>query len=212
MNPSFARPLLPLVLVAAVALSGCQIIPTAQPDPTRFYVLSVPAIATTLEAVPPEQQVRLGLLTLDVAAYLAASKSLIVRRGANEITYLTYDRWAEGLGAGASRLINRRLTASARVAGVETYPFTGEVARDYDLALRLDRCEGRLAADGTASAEVGLTYEIIATADGAVVASGTLTPPAISWDGRDAEALAAALSQAVVDAASGLVAVLPFKP
>lgn len=209
--PRLRLPVL-LIALAALAGTGCQILPSAKPDPTRFYVLSVPAIPTTREAVPPELQVRVGLRPVRVPGYLTGTKSLVVRRGTNEVTYLTYDRWAENIDVGVGRLLAQRLAASAKVAGVELYPFDGNVSRDYDLTIDLQRCEGQVNDAGDATALVVLNYEISrAGAGGEIVASGTLAPEGVAWDGRDANALVAALSQTLLRAGHGLVAELPLK-
>ncbi len=201
-----------LVSLAAFGLAGCEIIPAAKPDPTQFYVLSVPAIPTTREAVPPGAQIRLGLRPLTLPGYLSNTKNLVVRRGTNAVTYLTFDRWAENLDLGAGRLIAQRLAASARVSGVETYPFDRAIDRDYDLSIDIERCEGQIDTAGNAIALVVLHYEITtAGAGGKIVAQGTLAPAGQAWDGRDANALAAALSQTLLHAADGLVAELPAK-
>lgn len=203
-------PLLRLLFVAAcLLLASCQLVPSAAPDATRFYVLDVAAIPTTREFVPSEHQVRLHLHALEVPAYFTQQRELLVRRGTNELVPLYGHRWAESLDAGVSRLLARRLAASAKVAGVAPPPFDGTTARDYDLYLNLERCEGQRTADGSAAVVV-LTYRLVQP-NGTVAARGELAPPPVDWDGTSPAALVTALSQAVLQAGHALVAALPLR-
>lgn len=206
-------PTLALVLAcAALAATGCQILPKAQPDPTRYYVLSVPAIPTTMEYVPPEAQVRLGLHRVGLPAYLATTPNLVVRRGDNEVSFLRDSRWAEDLAAGISRLLAQRLAASAKVAGVETFPFPGDLDRDFDLTVNVARAEGLIDSAGNATTDVELTYTLTTPGTGGTVTRrGTLTAPAHSWEPGNPASLVAALSTAILQAGNGLVAELPLK-
>ena len=87
-RPPSSRFAFALVLAcAAFAATGCQVLPKAQPDPTRYYLLSTPSLFTTREFTPPEVQVRLGLHRVGLPAYLATTPNLVVRRGDNEISY-----------------------------------------------------------------------------------------------------------------------------
>jgi uncharacterized lipoprotein YmbA len=198
-----------LLLPAVLLLSACQIIPPATPDPTRFYVLDAAAIATTKEFVPPEHQVRLHLHALELPTYLTQSRELLVRRGTHELVPWNGHRWAEGIDAGVSRLLARRLAASAKVAGVATPPFDGTTGRDLDLFVRLERAEGQRTATGHVAVVV-LGYRAVQP-DGTVVAQGELAPPPVAWDGDSPAALVAALSQAVLQAGHALVAALPLR-
>lgn len=203
-------PLLRLLLVpVGLLLASCQLVPSAAPDATRFYVLDVAAVPTTREFVPPEHPVRLHLHALTVPAYLTQQRELLVRRGGNELVPLYGHRWAESLDAGVSRLLARRLAASAKVAHVALPPFDGTTAHDYDLYLHLERCEGQRAAAG-GTAVVVLTYRLVQP-DGTVAARGELAPPPVAWDGDSPAALVTALSQAVLQAGNGLVAALPLR-
>jgi uncharacterized lipoprotein YmbA len=197
---------------AALAATGCQILPKAQPDPTRYYILSTPSPFTTREFTPPEVQVRLGLQRVGLPAYLATTPNLVVRRGDNEITYLRDSRWAEDLSVGIRRLLTHRLSSSAKVDGVEMAPFLGQIERDFDLTVDVQRAEGVIDAAGNATTVVELTYTVTTPgAGGAVTHRGTLQAPAQSWDPAEPASLVAALSTAILQAGHALVAELPLK-
>ena len=212
-RPPSSRFAFALVLAcAAFAATGCQVLPKAQPDHTRYYLLSTPSLFTTREFTPPEVQVRLGLHRVGLPAYLATTPNLVVRRGDNEISYLRDSRWAEDLSVGIRRLLTHRLSSSAKVDGVELAPFPGQNARDFDLTVDVQRAEGVIDDAGNATTAVELTYTISAPGDGGIVSRrGILTAPAQFWDPAKPVSLVAALSTAILQAGNRLVAELPLK-
>jgi hypothetical protein len=91
-------------------------------------------------------------------------------------------------------------------------PFPFEVERDYDVAVRVLRCEGERRADGRTVATLAALIEVTrAGPGGAVVWRQTYTAPELPWDGKDHGALAAALSQGVASLAATVAAELPAK-
>lgn len=175
--------------LTALLLSGCSsILPEAQSDPTRYYVLTAPALVT-----PAAAETVLGLRNVEVAAYLR-SRSVIVRKGENEVEFREFARWGEALDAGIARTLRESLMASGEVAQVAVVPFALDVERDYDLAVRVLACEGE-AAGGV---RFRATWELWSTGAGAEVTQrGDYTARSLTWDGRNEASLAAALSQAV---------------
>jgi hypothetical protein len=187
-----------LMAVTATVLGGCQLLPPGTVDTTRFFVLSASSVdaAAPAEAKPSSARLQVGLRPVELPAYLRATKSMVVRDGANEIRYQDYSRWAEPLESGVNRVLMEKLQASPAVAGVDAHPLRGDVARDYLVTVRILRCEGVQGA--TASFRFAASYEI-APGEGVegVTRSRTYTAPDRPWDGKDFNALASLLSDAV---------------
>jgi uncharacterized lipoprotein YmbA len=192
-----------LMAVAATVLGGCQLLPVATADATRFFVLTGPTAVAQ-----PGGRLQVGLKAVEMPAYLRATKSMVVRDGANEIRYQDYARWAEPLEAGVLRILKERLLASPEVRGVDAHPMRGDVTRDYDVAVRIIRCEGAAGSDDVA--RFSASYEIVAAdGSGKVVASRTFTAPETVWNGKDFGALATLLSEGVSGLGAQIAADLP---
>ncbi len=203
------RRLLPawaLMAVAATVLGGCQLLPVATADATRFFVLTGTAPAADAAVAKTGGRLQVGLKPVEMPGYLRATKSMVVRDGTNEIRYQDYSRWAEPLEAGVLRILKERLLASPEVRGVDAHPMRGDVARDCDVTVRIIRCEG--SADG--AVRFAAAYEIVAAdGSGKVVAGGAFTAPDAAWDGKDFGALAVALSEGVGGLAERIAGELP---
>jgi uncharacterized lipoprotein YmbA len=209
-TPRLRRRFLPawaLMAVAATVAGGCQLLPTATPDSTRFFVLSGPAV-TDPGVARPSGRLQIGLRPVELPAYLRATKSMVVRDGANEIRYQDYSRWAEPLESGVNRVLKERLLASPEVRGVDAHPMRGDVVRDYDVSVRIIACEG--VTEAKPLARFSATYEInAADGTGKMVTSGTYSAPESTWDGKDFAALAKLLSEGVTGLSEKIVADLP---
>lgn len=196
-----------LMAVAATVLGGCQLLPPASADATRFFVLTGP-VTSGAAVAQPAGRLQIGLKPVDLPAYLRTTKSMVVRDGANEIRYQDYSRWAEPLEAGVIRLLKERLLASPVVRGVDAHPMRGDVARDYDVSVRILRCEGAAGSEGVA--RFSASYEIVAAdGSGKVVASRTFTAPEAAWDGKNFGTLATLLSEGVTALGAQVAADLP---
>jgi len=198
----------PGLLLAALILvvSGCSIIPEPPKDPTRYYVLTGPALSD--EGVRQiSGNLRIGLKAVEVAPYLR-KPMIAVRRDTNELAYNDYVRWAEPLEAGIARTVQARLLANPRVGRVFIAPFAFEQQHDYDIALSIIRCEGVV--EGRTVARFAASLEIT-TGDeaGRVVARKVFQASDAAWDGKDFTALAAALSNGVAALCDDLLAALP---
>ena len=188
-------------------LSGCNVVPPAQDDPTRHFVLSDPAAQAV--PAPAPGAARIGLRTVKLEGYLA-KKSMVVRTGENEVEFMDYMRWAEPLEGAVARIVRLRLLGSPGVAAVSTEPFPADEARDYDVSIDIRRFEGSRAASGKYSASLSATIVIsTAGANPVVVATRLFTAPAAQWDGRDFGALASLLSADVSALGQDVVAGIP---
>lgn len=214
MPRSSSRRLIGLVLAAAVlALAGCSLFPKPAPDPTRHYVLTSPA--PVANGIVKKGTLKVGLRAIQIAPYLDG-KSMIVRRGENEIDYRDYARWAEPLATGINRMLVARLHVADRVARVFPQPYPFDIARDVDVSISVLRCEGRVLPDGRAVASFSCAVEIVRpsgdkTGAGEVLKRAVFEAPETEWRDGDYAALATVLSADVAKLADFIVAALPEK-
>lgn len=187
-------------LVAAALLAGCNLLPEAQPDNTRHYVLESGVV---VPATGPTGTVRLGLRPVDVPVYLR-QKSIVIRTGDNELAYTPDARWAEPIEAGITRLLREHLAARVRVLA---YPFPAQLPRDYDLTVRILNAEG--AKDGVQFVAV---FELLRVGDRPeIVVRREFRTRGRPWNGDHGQ-LARVLSDAVAELADEIVAAVPQPP
>jgi uncharacterized protein len=201
-----------LGLLSAVVLgvTGCSLLPEPKADPTRYYVLTGQPVAEEL-APKVEGALVLGVKRIEIASYLNG-KDMVVRETSNEIAYNSFSRWAEPLTTSIGRAVSGRLASSPKVTRVYAQPFPFDVERDYDVSIRVMRCEGERTAAGELTASFSALVEVTeAKTGGAVVLRKLFTAPAAKWDGKDFGALAAALSDSVAALGAEVVAALPAK-
>jgi uncharacterized protein len=193
---------------ALLGLAGCSLLPAPQSDPTRYYVLTG---GTPGEARPEKTAgaLVLGLKRIEIVPYLNG-KDMVVREHGNEIAYQSFSRWAEPLNASIGRTLIGRLSSAETVSRVYTQGFPFDVERDYDVAVRVLRCEGEHLESGKYVSSFSAVLEVTeAKAGGAVVLRKVFTAPAGEWNGKDFGRLAAALSDAVGALAAEVVGALP---
>ena len=183
--------LLVSLLAAAAAGAGCSLVPSPQPDPTRFFLLA---------AEPGEAAPARGVVTLrpvELAAYLR-QPALVVRQGDNEVKFREAARWGEPLEQGVARVLGdnlRRLGFAPSARGGEADAAT--------LVVRV------LAAEGTAAGGVEFRALWELTRRGAPPVGGEFRAPGLRWDGRNEAGLAAALSAAVAGLAAEIAGQVP---
>jgi len=206
-NQMTSRPnFFPGLLFAALGLlttGGCNLLPQAQSDPTRFYVLSTPAAAAAFGAEAKAPAIHLR--PVELASYIKA-KPMIVRRGDNEIEFREYARWGEPLELGIGRVLREELlvrgaAGAVLAAGLRAF----NVDYDYELTVRVLACEGQT--DG--SVKFRAVWELSTTgATPKVAARGDFSPTGLKWDTKNESTLASQLSEAVsglaADVATGL--------
>lgn len=206
----FRFSVLGLLSSAALALAGCSLLPAPKVDPTRYYVLTGRA-ADPADSAKAEGALVLGVRRIELMPYLNG-KDMVVRQGGNEIVYQSFARWAEPLATSIGRAVAVRLAGAGTVARVHAQPFPFDGERDYDVAIRVFRCEGERRSEGGAFASFAALVEVTeAGAGGALVLRRYFTAPEVAWDGRDFGALASALSEQVGALGDEVVAALPAK-
>lgn len=193
-------------------LAGCNIIPPPTADATRYYVLTGPVIGAA-GSQPIAGALRLGLRNVELAPYLKKG-SLVVRTGDNEVVFPTEARWAEPLEQEILHTLRSQLLAAPSVGRVFVQPFAFDEPRDFDVSVRVIRCEGvQTAAGGRPSVRFAANVEVTRSgAAGDVVARRRFVAPDMAWDGKDYAQLAARISAAVAALSEDVIGVLPAKP
>ena len=182
--------------------AGCSLLPQAQTDPTKFYVLSRPA--TTGE--PAAKGPAIYLRPVELASYIK-SKPLIVRRGDNEIEFHEYARWGEPLEQGIGRLLREELLARGAASAVLAARLrAADVAYDYLLTVRVLACEGGV--DGAVFFRAVWELSTANSTTPTIVAQGDYRPIDLRWDGKNETALVGQISQAVAGLAGEITAAL----
>jgi len=189
-------------------LTGCNLIPAPTADSTRYYVLASPQLGAA-GTQPSTGTLRLGLRNVELAAYLKKG-SLVVRTGENEVSFPNDARWGEPLEQEILHTLRAQLLAAPTVGRVFMQPFPFDEKRDYDVSVRILRCEGVLAGGGKGATQFVATVEIMRSGTaGEVVARKRFVAPESPWDGKDFARLAAELSVAVGALSQEVVATLP---
>ena len=185
-------------VVCLLLLAGCSL-PKAQPDPTRFYVLSTDAV----RAAPPPNAPVLQLREVETASYLR-TRPIVVRRGDNEIAFREFALWGEPLESGIARVLREELLARGAVGAVVYSPGRrAETNADVVLSVRILACEG--GANGQVVFRA--VWELSSTGpDPATLGRGDFRPADLRWDGKSEGSLAAQLSQAVAGLAQEIAA------
>lgn len=198
-----------LFLAGIGLVSACTIpLPNAQPDLTRYYLLTPAPVQPEADAGSALKHWVLGVRAVDIAPYLQ-TKLFVVRSHGNQIAFLDSTRWGEPLDLGIARVLAENLQPLKNVARVTTPPFRADEQRDFEILLRVSACEG------TADGEVRFSaqWRILApTAAAGTVAEGTYSASGLRWDGHDHGQLAARLSEAIAALSRDIAAALPKEP
>ena len=197
-----------LGVITAVALSSCAFL---QPhaDPTKFYLLTTPDASSQPATNNKLASYKLGLRSIEMPAYLQ-SKLMVVRTGTNEIHFAEFDRWAEPLDEGISRVVKEALCSADNVESVALNSH-GEDTLDYEVMIRVLACEGVRGQSGTGLIRLVMSWEIKSVGTNATVNKrGGFTAAPAAWDGKDYGQLALQLSKDIAAAGKALVADLPM--
>jgi uncharacterized lipoprotein YmbA len=192
---------------ALIALTGCFSL--SRPTPSvRHFVLG--------RARPPEvgavssASIAVGLRRLQLASYLETT-FIVVRWGAQRVTFAESDRWGENLGEGINHALADYLAGRAPFARLDVAPWPIATQHDYLIQLRVLQFEGVAPEDVSAQegeARVLATWQIIRQQDGEVVGQGTTDFRKGGWTIGDYAGLVALLDSGLdalaADLATGL--------
>jgi len=194
---------LPLLACGAMLLAGCNVLPEAQSDPTRSFILSTPVAEARSSSAADAPTVHLR--SVELASYLR-TRALIVRKGENEIEFREFAQWGEGLDLGIARVLREALLASGR-AGLVQLPGSrtgSDGSSDAELRIRVLSCEGNL--DGGINFRA--VWELSIDGAGGPVTRGDFYATGLSWDPKNEASLASGVSAAVAGLAADISAAL----
>ena len=196
-----------MCLFAGLLTCGCALL-SPRVDPTRFYVLAMPRAEVVRDVGMGIRRWNLGLKPVEIPMYLR-TKSMVVRRGANELQFAEFDRWAEPLDQGILRMMKEALGDASNVRGV-TSNTHGEDSLDYEVRIRILACEGVWGEGDTSAIHFAASWEVRAVGTNSpAIQPGGYRGGKLAWDGEDYGQLAERLSEAMVGASRALAASLP---
>lgn len=184
-----------------LSLAACSL-PEAQPDLTRFYLLTPAGGSGDASASGRAAETRrVWLKRVEVPEFLRG-KIMQVRLAANEVKFIDTARWAEPLEAGLARVVRENL---GRAEGIEVVERVAD-ERDLEVVVHLRHCEGVLPAGVARLAarveilSAGVTPRKLAEEEFATEVPG--------WDRDDYGDLAAKLSEAAATLSARIAAMV----
>ena len=198
-----------LCVLFSCALSGCSFLQPGA-DPTRFYVLTDPSPPSERVVGGESKRWKVGLRPVEVPAYLQG-KAMVVRSGTNEIQFADFDRWAEPLDQGISRVIKEMLSGAPNVETVTSNSHGGDTL-DYEVAIRLLACEGLRIKKGAGTIRFAMTWEVRSVGNNSTpTRRGVFTALPVAWNEKDYGQLAQRLGEAIAGASRAVAADLPLE-
>jgi uncharacterized protein len=197
-----------ILLAGLIGLAGCFSLSRTEPQ-QRHYVLGGERLQDGTTASDDPAGLSIGVRRLRLAPYLEPA-FLVVRGGANEITYAEFHRWGEPLGGGINRAVAGNLVTDARFRAVDVAPWPAREQYDYLIQLHVERFEGVAPDRAALEGEVHMlvTWEILRHRDGTVLARGTTDYRQPGWQAGDfaglVRSLDAGLDVLSVDLANSL--------
>jgi uncharacterized lipoprotein YmbA len=179
-------------LTGCLSLAGCFSLSRPTP-PVEHFVLG--------GARPPEVQtasrasIAVGVRRLQLTPYLR-TPFIVVRRGAQRITFSEFHRWGEDLGEGINHTLAYYLASRVPYARLDVAPWPLATQHDYLIELRVLQFEGLAPDEGFAregEARLLATWQIIRQEDGEVVGQGSTDFRQAGWTVGDYAALVALL-------------------
>ncbi len=130
-----------VMALALLVLGGC-----GSSAPANFYLLQ----AGTVSEMPVPQQpgpvrMSIGIGPVEIPEYLDRPQ-MVFRTGDNTVQIDEFERWAEPLKDGVTRVITVNMAGLLEGRRVAVYPWRNQLKTDYRLALSLSRFEA--SADG----------------------------------------------------------------
>lgn len=181
----------------AICLSACSL-PQAQPDLTRFYILTSSAKENASSAGEPT---KVFLRSVNVPEFLRG-RMFVVRAGENQVSFIDEARWAEPLEAGLHRVIAEDLVRQ----GLRVVPRASE-EHAFEITIWVKSCEGLA---GKGAARLAARIEVAkAGLEPTIVAHDDFVAEVPGWDGKDYGQLAAKLSEAAGELGEKAAKLLP---
>jgi uncharacterized lipoprotein YmbA len=187
--------------VATSLMAGCF---SAKPDASQYYVLTaLPASAAP--QTPPEPNLAIGVFSPDMPSYLDQPQ-IVARAGENLVTKNDFQRWAEPLPGGFSRVLIQDIALLTGTSQVALFPMTRTYGQEFEVYLMV------LEFDGVPGGNVTLRVHWRITGPGGVpnfvVQDSVFTQPS-SASATNYTGYVSAMSTLVGDLAKAIVAAIP---
>lgn len=198
-----------LILSFLITLTGCFSLGRDEPAMQYFVLGETLPIGVDHASVQPIGAT-IGLRHVQVADYLDVP-FVVVRRGAQRITFSDFHRWGESLGRGVNRSVAGHLMARGAVSSVDTVPWPVEARHDYLIEIQVLRFEGLAPEDleaTTGEIHMLATWKILQPGDGMVLQRGTTEHRRSGWTIEDYDGLVDALESGLSSLADDIIAAL----
>jgi uncharacterized lipoprotein YmbA len=111
-------------LLCLALLGGCGSSPRSD-----YYMLTADARGTPRDSGPS-----LGVGPVSIPEYLA-TRQIVMSRNAHKLQLAEFDRWAEPLDAGVSRVVAVNLAALMETTRVQTFPWRRDAIPEYGVRI-----------------------------------------------------------------------------
>lgn len=139
-----------------VLAGGCAVTGEGTTQPTRFYVLRTMEVAVGESDSPPGREaLSVGVAPVQLAAYLKRPHIVTMGTG-NEVRLSDFDRWAEPLEDGITRVLSENLSLLLGTNRVVAHSPRSLDDPRISVAVKVTRFDGRLGGDVLLSASWGL--------------------------------------------------------
>lgn len=131
-----------IALASIMVFSALVIVACGSSAPANFYLLQTQATPSLKgPAMAASEELSIGIGPLELPQYLDRPQ-MVVRSGINSVKVHEFDRWAEPLKEGVSRVITDNLADLLRHEQIAIQPWRSQLQVDYRLGLNLTRFEG----------------------------------------------------------------------
>ena len=138
--------------VGSLLLAGCGSF-SAQPDPSRFFTLSVLSQAEESAGTRPATSpgISLGIGPVSLPGYLDRQE-IVTRVAQNQVNLAENDRWAEPLEENFTRVLSQNVAAILRAERINAYPWPIDKKPVYQVDVEVLRFETNTAQQAQLSA------------------------------------------------------------
>jgi len=147
---------MPALAALLIVAGGCAVTGKGTTRPTQFYVLR-PLDAGSVEAVAEQlrEDLTVAVGPVELAAYLKRPHIVTLSEG-NEVRLADFDRWAEPLEDGISRILSENLSVLLGTHRVVAHGPRSLALPLYSVAVKVVRLDGRLGEEVLLSARWGV--------------------------------------------------------
>lgn len=136
-----------LALAVCGTVAGC-----ANPEPSRFYILTPMAVSQTAQAVNAnDPKLTVGIDPIELPQYLDRAQ-IVTRTSRNELVFAEFDRWAEPLDDNFVRVLLEDLSTQLSPHRILVVPTAGGIAPDYRVLVEVTRFDRDVGGDSVLTA------------------------------------------------------------